>query len=136
MLNPNYEIYNECNNLVYSGEMDNRKRDGKGIEYCSQTGEIIYEGSFKDGYYEGEGILYASNGIGNGGSIKYYPGNYYEGIFRRGLLHGKSDYYNNVYNKIKNEKFSFLEYESTYINGFKNGYESRRRVFTPGGVLS
>jgi len=80
------KIYNECGNLVYSGEMKNGKRDGNGIQYCPDSGQIIYEGQFKDGYYDGEGILYAQSCGMIANNFMYCC--YYKGTFKKGLFHG------------------------------------------------
>jgi hypothetical protein len=107
-----YEIYNECNNLVYKGEMKNGKRDGKGIEYCSQTGEIIYEGYFKEGYYEGDGKLYYKP---NGERQNIY----YEGGFKNGLYHGQISEHKKITTKLG--EITYLAMETNYNVGVLNG---------------
>ena len=96
------KIYNECGNLVYSGEMKNGKRDGYGIQYCPDSGQIIYEGQFKDGYYDGEGIYRsAQNPCVNK--------NYYKGSFSKGLYNGNVETYWISYTKKITEKdFQFV----------------------------
>ena len=79
------KIYNECGNLVYSGEMKNGKRDGNGIQYCPDSGQIIYEGQFKDGYYDGEGVLYGQSAGITTYNFMYCC--YYKGTFKKGLFH-------------------------------------------------
>ena len=109
-----YEIYNECNNLVYKGEMKNGKRDGKGIEYCSQTGKIIYEGYFKEGYYGGEGKLYLKHGDA-GQRLRIYN----EGGFNNGLYHGQISRHDKIHNSLG--EITYVLSEKNYNDGLLNG---------------
>ena len=84
---PTDEIYDSLKNLIYKGEVKNGKPHGFGIRYCNDSMGILYEGEFKDGYYGGKGKLYHYGcGAGSGG-IKWYT-RLYDGIFRKGMLHG------------------------------------------------
>ena len=109
-----YKIYNECNNLVYKGEMKNNKRDGQGIQYCPDSGQIIYSGNFKEGYYHGEGILYIAGNSNDGMIIPYHV----KGTFNRGFLDG------HILRYKRNEKGkTILENECSHYLGTKFGIQ-------------
>ena len=49
------------NVIVFIGEYNDDKRNGKGTEY-NENGKIVYKGSFKDNCWNGFGISYYENG--------------------------------------------------------------------------
>lgn len=105
-----YRVFNECNNLIYKGEMKNGKREGKGLEYCPHTGQIIYDGYFKEGYYHGHGKLYRKS---DNPCISKNESTYWEGTFVKGLFNGVI----RQYNKDGLRKY-YLYNEITYKNGY------------------
>jgi hypothetical protein len=83
------ELFSSNGNCIYKGDIVDKKRHGKGTEYCDTTGRIVYEGEFNKGYYHGQGTYYIfgtclvmSCGSGNK-SIS--------GRFLNGLIHGVSE---------------------------------------------
>ena len=92
-----YKIHNECNNLVYKGEMVNGKREGQGVQYCPDSGKIIYSGNFKGGYYHGYGLLYETGRVHS----SFFPSTaetsqfHNTGPFNQGLFNGQVDRYEN-----------------------------------------
>ena len=58
----NIEIYNLVNNLIFKGTFKYSKRNGPGIEYNPETGEIVYKCNYKDGYRDGLCEKYDRNG--------------------------------------------------------------------------
>ncbi|OMJ76348.1 hypothetical protein SteCoe_24290 [Stentor coeruleus] len=69
----------ECSDGVYTGQMIEDKRNGKGKLVMKEA--IVYSGSWKDNKPNGEGYL------------KYSEDHFYEGEFRKGLFHGFGTYY-------------------------------------------
>ena len=75
----NGSIY--CNNhLLYTGEFDRDKRNGKGEQY--ENGQLLYSGSFVDDAWTGRGEKYDSFGVFE-----------YRGGFRSGVYHGYGTLY-------------------------------------------
>ena len=102
----NKSIKEELNNEIkyengnyYKGEIKNRKREGKGIEYY-KNGGIKYEGNWVDDMPEGNGKFIEEEG------------NYYIGQFKKGLKHGKGNEYN---------KEGKIMYEGDFVEGQKEG---------------
>ena len=52
------ELFSSNGNCIYKGDIVDKKRHGKGTEYCDTTGRIVYEGEFNKGYYHGQGTYY------------------------------------------------------------------------------
>jgi len=105
-----YKIYNECNNLVYKGGMKNGKRDGEGVQYCPDSGQIIYSGNFKDGYYHGKGILKETSCRGVASC------HHKKASFNKGLLNGHVEHYI-LHRNIE----EFKQQDSESYNGFIYG---------------
>jgi len=122
-INNIYRVFNECNNLIYKGEMKNGKKEGKGIEYCSQTGQILYDGDFKKGYYDGQGILYNKS---SNMCTATNESQYCKGLFEKGLFNGLV----RLYIKDKLRQF-YLYSETTYENGYAIGEQI---VYDEGGT--
>ena len=124
--NGEYKIYNEYNNLVYKGGMKNGKRDGEGIEYCPNTGQILYDGNFKNGYYHGEGTLYnkSNNQCSTNSQSQYFKGNFKTGLFD-GLV---EVYYYNVNNSFK------IGYYLARKDNYENGLLIKGKNFSPNGT--
>lgn len=86
----------ECSDGVYTGQIFENKRNGKGKLIIKES--IIYSGHWKDDKPNGKGRL------------KYSADHYYEGGFRKGLFHGFGIYY-------KSGSF----YKGYWRKGFKHG---------------
>jgi hypothetical protein len=125
-----YRVFNECNNLIYKGEMKNGKRDGKGLEYCPNTGQILYDGNFKDGYYNGHGELYNKS---TNQCITINEQQYWKGNFKCGLFDGLIEvyYYNN--NADTGNNIGHYIARKDY---YKNGYLIKGEIFNVNGTTN
>ena len=81
-------------------------KDGNGINYDEQNGNVLYKGDFKLNAFDGKGIEYNYN-YDNNCYIKY------EGSYKNGNYHG----YGIKYFYLTKTK----EYEGNFINGVFNG---------------
>ena len=98
--------YDDCNKLIFEGELNDGTKSGKAIEYNKQ-GEIIFEGFYLNGKRHGYGKLFNDlydtylsyegdffNGMKNGFGKEYISDSLlYEGEFKNDEKHGKGKFY-------------------------------------------
>ena len=109
------------NQMVYIGEFNEDKIEGKGKITFVQNGDV-YEGEFRNNKFEGKG------------TFKFKNGDVYEGEFVKGNMHGKGkyvfadgqvyegDYWKGV--KHGNGKITFVGgsiYEGPFVKGVQDG---------------
>ena len=103
--------YNYEGNLIYEGEYQNNKKNGKGKFYhdCDSK-KIKYEGEILNGKEHGKGIEY-----------DIYEQQTYEGEFLNGKKNGNIKEYSYFEYKDKNETYkgSYLLFEGEYFNDYK-----------------
>lgn len=96
----------------YTGEVRNKKKEGKGI-YNFHDGSK-YQGEFFNNLFEGKGIYYTSDG------------ETYEGSWKKGLKHGKGVYY-------YENKFRFQgNYEYDFKTGYGTLYNKEEKIYMQG----
>jgi hypothetical protein len=138
------EIINDDNNkITYVGEIKDFKKEGHGIETCS---EYKYEGEFHDNMKNGKGLLihldtgdkyngtFKDNKLTGYGIYLWNNGDSYEGDFVNGNMHGKGVYkwldgslYEGEYkDNVREGKGMFkrkngMIFKGNFLNGKPNG---------------
>jgi antitoxin component YwqK of YwqJK toxin-antitoxin module len=128
--------YDESDNLLFRGCLQNGIKNGYGKEYHLGTKIIKYEGVFKNNKYHGTGKLYTPQGIMisqgtyqfgeiDGQGSLYYPMGHlqYKGQISLGVYTGQGSYYH------KNGKVLYL---GDFAEGERYGYG---KEYTVDGLL-
>ena len=113
----------------YEGEINDGKREGKGIMIYKNGDK--YEGNFKNDKIEGKGIYYfnsgnryegeSKNGIKEGKGIMYFAnGNKYEGDWKNDKRKGKGIFYYNNGDRYEGD-FIDNKFDGNGIYFYKNG---------------
>ena len=136
-------ITKEYENGLYQGEMQNGKREGRGMMYYNSGDK--YEGEYKNDQKNGKGIYISDeykykgdfkNGLRDGkGAIEYKTGDKYEGEWAEDQYNGKGLYtfkdgskYNGTWRNNQPNGFGVFEYangekyEGDFKNNIKDGY--------------
>ena len=130
------EGYGVCyykNGDKYDGNWKENKREGKGVFFHNETGEV-YKGNFSNNKPNGMGIYYYKNGdryegmFKDGkkhgeGTIFFKNGGRYKGEFKNNLKHGKGEY-KNQFGQNKYEYWDNGVLKTNYDNDLINNNES------------